>query len=224
MARAILIQYVYMAGPILPQFVHITGVIMGGLYTPLGGKNGRVVSKPPVLYTPLGGKMVGLFQSHLYCTHQRVEKSYTVHITAWKNGRACTAPPCLNTSQGVLYTSTKYLQLNSRFWLVDFVYMFRNNPFLSFTPMVFPYRVNHFTLLNVRSQHTSETSLQIFHAESTQVFRTESTIPSHFPCRVNHPFKFFPCRVNTSFPYRVNHPFKFFRVESTIPSSFSVPS
>ena len=82
MARAILIQYVYMAGPILPQFVHITGVIMGGLYTPLGGKNGRVVSKPPVLYTPLGGKMVGLFQSHLYCTHQRVEKSYTVHITA----------------------------------------------------------------------------------------------------------------------------------------------
>ena len=115
MARAILIQYVYMAGPILPQFVHITGVIMGGLYTSLGGKNGRVVSKPPVLYTPLGGKMVGLFLSHLYCTHQRVEKSYTVHITAWKNGRVCTAPPCLNTSQGVLYTSTKYLQLNSRF-------------------------------------------------------------------------------------------------------------
>ena len=102
--------------------------------------------------------------------------------------------------------------------------MVRNNPFLSFTPMVFPYRVNHFTLLNVTSQHTSETSLQIFRAESTQVFRTKSTIPSHFPCRVNHPFKFFPCRVNTNFPCRVNHPFKFFRAESTIPSSFSVPS
>ena len=203
MARAILIQYVYMAGPILPQFVHITGVIMGGLYTPLGGKNGRVVSKPPVLYTPLGGKMVGLFLSHLYCTHQRVEKSYTVHITAWKNGRACTAPPCLNTSQGVLYTSTKYLQLNSRFWLVDFVYMFRNNPFLSFTPMVFPYRVNHFTLLNVTSKHTSETSLQVF----------PWRVNTNFPCRVNHPFKFsvssqpslqvFPCRVNLPFKFSV---------------------